>query len=157
MTSKNNLSWNQKKRKHLYLEKHSAGFHYTRSLYLLQRLAKRQKLIGLCTRSKEASVGLINTSFLLGCMSASDQSCSKLLGVRLVDYHPRAFFIMFFFQCFSLVSSCLSLLKWKGKEVRQNKGKNVTCFNLQQFYYIGRQIIISLQFLSLETFFSKPV
>lgn len=85
-------------------------------------------------------------------MSASDQSCSKLLAVCLADHHPRALF-MFFFQCFSLVSSCLSLLKWKGKEVRQNEGENVTCFNLQQFYYIGHQIIISLQFLSLETFF----
>lgn len=41
MKSKNNPSWNQKKRKHMYLEKHSAGFHYAPSPYLLQRLAKR--------------------------------------------------------------------------------------------------------------------
>lgn len=130
MKSKNNLSWSQKKRKHLYLEKHSAGFHYTPSLYLLRRLAKRQKLIGPCTRSKEGSVGLINSSFLLTCMSTIDQSCSKLLGVCLADHLPRAFFIMFFFQRGSLVSSRLCLLKWKAKEVSQKEEKKVTYFFL---------------------------
>lgn len=107
MKSKNNLSWNQKKRKHLYLEKHSAGFHYTPSLYLLQRLAKRQKLIGLCTRSKEASVSLINSYFLLGCMSTSDQSCSKLLGVCPADIfweHSSSYF------SFSVAPCSLALL-----------------------------------------------
>lgn len=98
MKSKNNLSWNQKKRKHLYLEKHSDGFHYTPSLYLLQRLAKRQKLIGLCTWSEEASVGLINPFFLLGCTSTSDQSCSELLGVCLAEHLPRLVFILFSFS-----------------------------------------------------------
>lgn len=141
MKSKNNLSWNQKKRKHLYLEKHSAGFHYTPSLYLLQGLAKRQKLIGLGTLwSKEAGVGLLNSSFLLGCRSTSDQCCSKLPGVCLKDHLLRGFFVMFFFQCCSLVSGCLSLPKWKTKDLRQTKVKKVTCFFLQQFYYDRHQI-----------------
>lgn len=49
MKSKTNLSWNKKKRSHLYLELLSWFSLYIKPTFITKRVAKRQTSIGLCT------------------------------------------------------------------------------------------------------------